>query len=1055
MWIVQYALDRKYSIGVLAILLALFGLMSMGRMSSDVLPEVRIPSVNVIWTYQGLNAAEMAGKITTFGETVILNNVDNVREVRSETTTGIAVIRVDFQPGVDIETALAQTTAVSQTILRRMPPGVAPPLIVRNIQSGTPILQLVLSSDTLTNGQLFDYARLQLRGQVLQAAPGIRMTLPYGGAARQVMVDLDPQRLQQFGLSAAEVAEAVARQAPTLPSGSLREGAREMQITLNASPASVAGFADLPVRQGPAGTVYLRDVADLRDGESLQTSIARLDGSNAAMVSIIKLGGASTVDIVRQIKAALPDIRASAPEGVRIEPMFDQSVFVENAVAAVRFEAILVGLLVATVVLLFLGSWRSSLIVLASIPLALLASVIGLHLLGHTFNVMTLGGLALAIGILVDNALVEIENINRNLAMGKPVRQAIVDGAQQIVFPEFVSTLAICIVFTPMLLLSGTSAYVFTPLALAVIFAMAASFALSRTLVPTLALMLLPADRADRARQADAPGALLRAHHRVEHALDALRDRHAGLLGAALARPWRLAGLAALVLGAGALMAMAIGREYFPRTDAGLIRLQLRAEAGTRLEDTARVFADVQRRLREVIPADELAAVSEVIGVPDPVNLGWVESAVVGGFEGEMLVQLAAGHAGTAHHLAAIRRMLREEFPQLRFFARPADATSQTLAGAALTDIEVRFVGRDVPGNLALARQLIERAQGIDGATDVVLRQVLDLPEYAIDLDRDRAAALGVDADAAVRAVLSALGSAGAVQPVFWADPRTGSSNAVQVQVPPLSMASIDTLMATPVARDASGATIPLSAIARATPRQVPASIGRVTLAPTFGVLMNVEGRDLGGVLADVQREIDALAGQQAPANRIEVRGQAEAMRAAYAELAGGLALSAVLVFLVLVVNFQSWRIPFVAMAGLPVAIAGAVAGLWLTGTPLSVPALMGVMMVIGVSTANSVLVASFARDRLLEGATPVQAALDAAATRLRPVLMTASAMIIGILPMAFGLGEGGEQNAPLGRAVVGGLVFGTAATLMIVPTLFAFVARAPHADGTALERPA
>ncbi|MGL6291201.1 MAG: efflux RND transporter permease subunit [Silanimonas sp.] len=1055
MWIVLYALQRKYSIGVLAILLLLFGILSMRQMSTDVLPEVETPSINVIWTYQGLNAAEMASKITTFGETVILNNVDDVREVRSETLSGVAVIRVDFQPGVAVDVALSQVTAVSQTILRRMPPGVSPPLIVRNIQSSTPILQLVLSSDTLTDGALFDYARLQLRAQI-QAIPGIRLTLPYGGAARQVMVDLDPLRLSQYGLTAADVAAAIARQAPTLPSGAIREGSREIQITLDASPESVAGFADLPVRQGASGVVYVRDVATVRDGEALQTSLARLDGNNAAIVSIIKLGGASTVDIVRAINERLPQIRASAPDGLRIEPIFDQSVFVENAVAHVRFEGLIVGLLVALVVLLALGSWRSTIIVLASIPLSLLASVVGLHLLGHTFNVMTLGGLALAIGILVDNALVEIENINRHLDMGKPVRRAIIDGAQQIVFPEFVSTLAICIVFMPMFLLTGTSAYVFAPLALAVIFAMAASFLLSRTLVPTLALMLLPADRASRATQAASPGLLLRTNHRVEHGLDALRDRHRALLARGFAKPLPLLLAAATALALGAVLATSLGRDYFPRTDAGLIRLQIRAEAGTRLEDTGRVFAEVQTRVREVIPPAELRVISEVIGVPDAINLGWVQSSVVGSFEGEMLIQLADGHAPTAKHLAAIRQMLRAEFPQLVAFALPADATSMTLAGAAPTDFEVRFIGRDVPGNLLLARELIERLGEVDGATDVGLRQVLNLPEYSIRIDRDRAAALGVEADAAVRAVLAALGSSGAVQPVFWADPRTGSSNPVQLQAPPLSLERIDALMSAPVGRAADGTSVPLSALATVIPRQVPASVGRVTLTPTFSVLANVEGRDLGGVLEELEAITDTLAQRQPPANRIELRGQAEAMRSAYAELAGGLALAAVLVFLVLVVNFQSWSTPLIAMSGLPVAVAGSVTALFLLQTPLSVPALMGLLMVIGVSTANSVLVASFARDRMLEGARAAEAALDAAATRLRPVLMTAGTMIVGLIPMALGVGEGGEQNAPLGRAVIGGLLFGTAATLVLVPLAFARFARAPRAEAHApLEPPA
>ncbi len=1034
MWIVRYAIAHRHSVGVLAILLLLFGGLTARRMSTDILPVVNIPAINVIWTYQGLNATEMASKVTSFSELAIMNNVDNIREVRSETLNGVAIVRIEFQPGTNVSNAFSQVTSVSQTILRRMPTGTSPPLIVPFIPSSVPILQLVLASDSLTDAAMFDYARLQLRSQI-QSIPGIRLSLPYGGAARQVMIDLKPEALQAYNLSASDVSRAVATQNLTLPSGVLRADAREILITTNASPETIQSFADLPIRAIDGRIIRVSDVASVRDGQAVQSNVARLDGQNAVMVSILKLGDASTVDIVRQIKDRLPTLRAAAPAGLTIDPVFDQSVFVDNALNGVLVEGLIVGCLVALVVLIFIGSWRSSLIVLTSIPLALLASIVGLGLTGSTFNLMTLGGLMLAIGILVDNALVEIENINRNLDAGMALPDAVLRSAGEVAFPEFVSTLAICIVFSPLFFLSGTAAFVFVPLALAVIFALAASYVLSRTLVPCLAMMLL------RARPIGAAHASSGWHAAFEDRITRAGIRLANLIKR-LVRFWALPVLVIVgAIASGGYAISQLGREFFPETDAGMIRLYVRATPGQRIEQTSQVFADVQRAIRDVVPAADIQFVAESIGAPEPINLAWVESGVIGAFDGEILIQLADGHAATSGHVSAIRKTLKQSFPELVVYFRPADATAQTLSASAQTAIELRVIGRDGPGNSEAARSLVQKLTAIPGAADVALRQVSNLPTYQIEIDRSRALQIGVTPQDASNALLATLGTGGTVSPSFWSDPAVGSSYTVQIVAPPSNLVSVEQVLNTPVRASATGEIVALRTIASIQLRQTAANIERSTLQPMISVLANVEGRDLGGVYNDVKVAIADVSKTLKPGNRIDVAGQARAMDSAYAELSGGLVLAAVLVYLIMVVNFQSWLFPFIAMSGLPFAICGAAMMLLATGTPLSVPALTGIIMVIGVSTANSVLVTSFARDTLMAGATAFDAAVAAAQTRLRPVMMTAIAMIVGILPMAFGFGEGGEQNAPLGRAVVGGLLLGTCATLTIVPFLFAVLA--------------
>ncbi|PTX99386.1 AcrB/AcrD/AcrF family protein [Verrucomicrobia bacterium LW23] len=1052
MWIVLYALRYKYTIGVLAILILLFGLMSARRMSTDILPRVDAPQITLIWTYTGLNASEMSTKLTSFSEIANMNNVDNLAEVRSETANGFALVKLTFQPTVNMPTALAQTTSVAQTILRRMPAGTTPPLIVQTSPSSVPIIQLVMSSDSLSSSQLFDYARLTLRGQ-LQSVPGMLITLPYGGASRSIMVDINPDALHALGITTAEVNQAVARQNLTLPSGYLREGTREMPIEINAAPETIQGFLDLPIRNVDGRMILLRDVANVRDGEAVQTNIARLNGQNAVMISILKLGNASTVDIIDGIMARLPEIRASAPKGMNIEPIFDQSVFVRAAVAGVEHEIVLVGGLVAAVVLLFLGSWRSTCIVLTSIPLALLCSVIGLNLVGATFNLMTLGGLSLAIGILVDNALVEIENIKRLVAQGLTVRAAIIEGARQVAFPEFVSTTSICIVFLPIFLLTGTASDVFRPLALAVVFAMIASYLLARTLVPTLASIFLPAEiKKDKANADRGPRGLAWVHHQIEHGVDKMAEGHGSILRFLLR--WKFVILIPVVaaISIGAWSAVNNGKEFFPTTDAGLIRLFVRVPSGIRVEDTAAVVAEVQREIRKIIPAQELQFIVENIGSPNPINQAWVETTSLTAADAEIQVQLKNTpehhHGPSAGYMAQIRVMLKEKFPNIIAFFRPADATSQTLSNNAPTVFEVRVIGRDRPGNLAAVNELRERLAKVPGAVDVAQREVLDQPGYAIRVDRARAATFGINAQDASNTLLAMLGSAGTVTPNLWGDPVSGSSYDVQVIAPPANLNNIETLLNMPI-RGTTGQSVPLRAFATVVEKKSPASVSRTQMAPTFTVVANVQGRDLGGVTTDLQRIIDHVRTKLKPGNKIELAGQARLMATAYSELIGGLGLAAVLVFLVMVINFQSWSLPFVAISGLPIAVSGALFGLYSTGTPISVPALMGIIMVVGVSTANSVLVSSFARDLFDEGASAADAAVEAATTRLRPVMMTALAMILGVIPMAIGHAEGGEQNAPLGRAVIGGLLFGTLASLFLVPIAFAVVRAIWHPPGT------
>ncbi|MBA4316490.1 MAG: AcrB/AcrD/AcrF family protein [Alcaligenaceae bacterium] len=1026
MWLVKYALRRPYSMGALAILVFILGLSSLRQLPVDILPEVKTPVVNVVWTYQGLNAREMATKITSFSELALLNNVDNVKEISSETFNGVGLVRVVFQNNVEIDVALSQVGAISQTILRRMPAGTSPPIVVRNSLSSRPILSMVVSSDTLSQSQLADYARIQLRGQV-QSIGGMRLTLPYGGATRQIMIDLKPDALPAFGLSAADVAQAVNQQNLTLPSGNVREGMRDMQISVDASPESAEVFANLPISARDGRIIKLRDVADVRDGGAIQTNLTRVDGSSAVLVSMIKIGDASTTEIIEKVKERLPEIQAAAPAGAKITPIFDQSIFVQSAVDIIAKEILIVGFLVGLVAFIFLGSIKSSLIVLVSIPLSLLVAVIAVKLTGHTLNLMSLAGLALAVGILVDNAMVEIENINRNIGLGLSAPQAALAGAKQVAFPEFVSTLSTCIVFTPIFLLEGIAGYVFQPLAITVIAALAASYFFSRTVVPTLAALNL--GKNDKH---------YKGFHKLEASIDRLGDGIANRLPALRAK-WPIVALVVVLIVASAGTLLAISpQQYFPRTDAGLLKLYVRGPAGTRVEETANKFAQVQTTIRELIPEDEVKQIVELIGQPDPVNMSWVDTMTIGSFDGEMLIELNPKKASTFEYQTLLRKELTERYPDFKFLFLPADITNQTLSGLTPTSAEIRVIGRDVPGNMGIAQELLKKLDGSSDISDLMLRQVGNLPEYVVSIDRDRALALGITSADALQTLLGVLGTGGTVAPSYWSDPRAGISYVVQVQAPLQTINSAEDLLRLPITTP-GGESIQLGAIATITPRTVPATVVRSTLQPVVSVLANAPGANLRVLAEQSQEAVAELQSRLKPGNKIEINGQATAMTEAFRELAIGLLGALALIVLVMVFNFQSWVLPFVALSSLPVALSGAVAALYVTGTPISVPALMGLIMTMGITTANSVLLTSFARDAWVQGMGAWDAALQTVRQRIRPILMTALTMIVGLIPMATALGQGAEQNAPLARAVIGGLMTGSVATLILVPLIFTF----------------
>jgi multidrug efflux pump subunit AcrB len=1045
MWIVRLALNRPYTFVVLALLIVLLGFAMIQQTPTDIFPNIDIPVVSVIWQYRGLSTKDMESQMTIFSEYTISSVVSDVKNIESQTLGGVSVIKIYFHPSVKIDAAMAQVTAVSQTILRRMPPGTQPPFIIRYNASNVPILQLSLSSKTLSEAQLYDYGIYKIRQQIA-VVQGTTLPLPYGGKPRQIMVDLDTEALLANGLSAQDVNVAVTAQNFTLPTGTAKIGETDYTIALNSSPDAVQMLNDVPVKVVKGKTVYLRDVAQVHDGFQVQTNVVRQEGRRSVLLTVLKSGSASTLDVAERVKALLPSMRAAAPPGLEITLLSDQSLFVSAAIQGVLTEGLIAACLTATMILLFLGSWRSTLIVAISIPLSILVSVTLLSFLGQTMNVMTLGGLALAVGILVDDATVEIENIHRNIAMGKKLRRAILDGAQQIAVPAFVSTLAICIVFLPVVFLTGPAQYLFTPLALAVVFAMLASYFLSRTVIPTLVQFLLRAEVEAHGKPA-APGLFSRVHLAFESGFEALRRRYVAGLAWALGHRRAVFAAFGVALASAALLLPFVGRDFFPTVDTGQLRLHVKAPAGTRLEETEQIFSRVEDSIRSIIPDEDRALILDNFGVPDSINLAYGDSSTLGSSDGEILISLTEHRKGsTDRYQKLLREKLPEAFPTLSFYFQPADIVSQILNFGLPAPIDIQVSGFYRDAAYKTARQIEKKVAAVPGAVDVHLHQVVDAPQLRIRVDRVRAGEAGLTQRDVANSILVSLASSGVVSPNFWTDPVSGINYPLAIQTPQHQVDSFEAIGNTTFGTRADQAAQLLSDLATFERETSPLVANHSNVQPTFNVRADVQDTDLGSVSRQVDRIVTELRSSLPPGVSISVRGQVDSMNSAFARLGLGLVAAALLVYFLMVVNFQSWIDPFIIITALPGALIGIVWMLFVTQTTFNVPSLMGAVMSIGVATANSILMVTFANQRRREGADALTAALDAGRTRLRPVLMTALAMVIGMVPMSLGLGEGGEQNAPLGRAVLGGLAVATFATLFFVPVVYTLLRKAAPA---------
>ncbi|MFB5148381.1 efflux RND transporter permease subunit [Burkholderia orbicola] len=1038
MWIVNLALRRPYTFIVMAIMIVLATPLALMRTPVDVLPAINIPVISVIWNYSGFSATEMTNRITSVHERILTTTVNNIQHVESTSLPGIAVVKVFLQPGANVQTAIAQTVSSAQAIVRQMPQGATPPLVITYSASSIPVIQLGLSSQTLSEQSLADIALNFLRPQLI-TVPGVQIPFPYGGRTRVVAIDLDPQALQAKGLTPADIVNAVNAQNLVLPTGTAKMGQTEYRIDTNASADTVADISNLPVQTINGATTYLREVAAVRDGFAPQTNVVRQNGQRGVLISILKSGDASTLKVVSDLKALLPKVIPTLPEGLTITPLFDQSVFVNAAVQGVIHEALIAAVLTAMMILLFLGNWRSTLIIAISIPLSIFTSLIALSALGETINIMTLGGLALAVGILVDDATVTIENIERHLHLGTNLHDAILEGAGEIAVPALVSTLCICIVFVPMFFLTGVARFLFVPLAEAVVFAMLASYVLSRTLVPTLAMLLFRPQQANTGAD-HSTSRFARIHHAFNHAFERLRAWYIVLLSILLVRRrfYALCFLGFCVLSTG--LVFVLGRDFFPNADSGNLRLHVRAPTGYRIEETARLADQVERVIRETVPPDELGAIVDNLGLPvSGINLSYSNAGTIGTLDGELLIALKPGHRATGHYVETLRTLLPQRFPGVEFFFQPSDIITQILNFGQPAAIDVQVLGNDLASNMTIASSLMKKIRQIPGAVDVHVLQRNDEPTLLADMDRTRMQQLNLSAQNVAQNMLISLSGSSQTTPSFWINPRTGVQYPLQIQTPQYNLSSVDDLLGTPIS--ASGRTgTPLQLLGnlvqvRSTVN--PAVITHYNIRPAIDVYVSVEGRDLGAVAGEIDRIVADARATLPRGTDLTMRGQIETMRTSYIGLGAGVAMAIVLVYLLIVVNFQSWLDPLIIISAMPAALAGIAWMLFITGTHLSVPALTGAIMTVGVATANSILVVSFARQRLAAGAPPLTAALEAGATRIRPVLMTALAMIIGMVPMALGLGEGAEQNAPLGRAVIGGLLFATVSTLLFVPLVF------------------
>ncbi len=1049
MWIVALALRRPYTFIVLAVLILLLGVFVIARSRTDIFPAIKIPVVATIWRYTGLAPDEMAKRLVLFSERTAQTVVNDVEHTESQSLNGIAVVKYFFQPGVNEELSYAQITGVSQTQLNSAPPGTTPPFILAYDASTVPIVQIALSSDTLSEAEVFDLGQSIIRPS-LSTISGAQMPFPYGGYQRQVMVDLDPKALRANGLSGADVTTAIGQQNLILPAGTEKIGDLEYFISVNASPTSVAELNDLPIRTRNGSVVYVRDVAHVRDGGPPQTNMVRLDGRHGVLMSVLKTGSTSTLDVINELHSRLPRLQSSLPPALKIELLGDQSLFVRSAVSGVVQEAVIAAALTGLLILLFLASWRSTFIICISIPLSILASIICLSAIGETINIMTLGGLALAVGILVDDATVTIENINYHLEQGKDVETAIMDGAHQIALPALVSTLAICIVFIPMLLLTGIAHFLFVPLAEAVVFAMLASYLLSRTLVPTLAKYWVKGSEHAQHRMTGWVGHLFLAFERF---FERTRAWYRGVLAAALQVRGRFIARFLLAMVAISTIAIPLGRfwpglgqDFFPKVDAGQIKLHLRARTGLRIEETAVLCDEVEAAIRQVIPKSEIASLVDNIGVPySGINTSYSTSAPVGPGDADVLVSLTAEHHPTAGYIDTLRTRLNREFPSTTFAFLPADIVSQILNFGLPSPIDVQVSGFDIDGNYRFAAALLERLRQIPGAVDLRIQQAFDYPSLHIEVDRSKAELLNMTQHDIATNLLISLSGSFQTQPSFWIDPKSGTQYSVTTQTPQSRLDSLNALATTPLGTAAGQSPQLLANVASLHRGVSPAVVSHYDATPVIDIYGGVQGIDLGFVSNHIDEAIASMQDQLPRGSQVWVRGQVTTMNSSFRGLVEGLGMAIVLVYLLMVVNFQSWLDPFIIITALPAALAGIVAMLFATHTTINVPALTGAIMCMGVATANSILVVSFARERLNAGEDSAVAALNAGTTRFRPVLMTALAMIIGMVPMALGFGDGGEQNAPLGRAVIGGLVFATVATLVFVPCVFALIHGRPQ----------
>jgi len=1033
--IVRLALRRPYTFIVMALLIMIFGVASAFRTPTDIFPNIDIPVVSVVFSYTGLPPDDMAGRIVTFYERALTTSVNDIEHIESQSIPDYGIIKIFFQPTVNINAALAEVSAMSQTVLKQMPAGVTPPTILSFNASSVPILQLALSSQQLSETILFDQATSFIRPQLASVA-GAAIPLPYGGKVRQVQADLNQQALHTYGISANDVVNALSIQNLITPVGTQKIGTFEYTVNLNTSPPDIAAFNDLPIKTVNGTVIYMRDVADVHDGSPPQTNVVHVDGTNAVLLAVIKAGAVSTLSIISGIKQLLPSVTKTLPSGLNLTAVGDQSVFVTSAVSSVVREAVIAAALTGLMILLFLGNWRSTLIISISIPLAILASLTALSALGETINVMTLGGLALAVGILVDDATVTIENINRHLEGGEEIETSILHGAQEIVVPASISLMCICLAFVPMFGLGGVAGYLFRPLAEAVVFALIASYILSCTLVPTLANYLLRG-QAHEAIPGPSRNPLVRFQQGFERRFEAIRSGYGGLLVLGLRNRGKLiagfVGFSLLSFG----LAPFLGQDFFPSVDGGQIKMHVRAQTGTRIEETTRLADRIGEAVHQIIPADELDSIVDNIGLSvSGINMAYNNSGTIGVEDADILISLKPNHAPTADYVRTMRERLPRMFPSASFAFLPADMVSQILNFGVPAPIDLQIVGSDVQANRKYGNVLLARIRRIPGIADARIQQAFQQPTLNVNVDRSLAGLVGLSEKDAATAMQTTLSGSSQTSPTYWLNPKTGVSYPVSIQTPPSILYTMNDLNNIPVTTSSGANTQLLGGLATIERAASNAVVSHYNVRPVIDIFATPQGRDLGGIAADIRKLMQETAHEVPNGAGVALRGQVTTMTSAYQQLFIGLALAFVLIYLLIVVNFQSWLDPFVIAMALPTALAGIVWMLFASNTTLSVPALTGAIMCMGVATANSILVISFARERLADGADPITAALEAGSTRFRPVLMTALAMIIGMIPMAVEP----SQNAPLGRAVIGGLLFATCATLFLVPTMFSVV---------------